>query len=520
VLGLTLLHPRDFGVGNLRALERVLDHRVRAVQLLEVAKRGLDRRPRVLDAGHLGARVARGAVHLVEVAPQALHAAQVLVHAHDVLGQRLKVSGDRGGLRLQLAGELGRFAQRLVAVLEVVERAAQVRDPLAHRLEATALEVEALDRLLHLLLHRREVLARGARPLVGAALELGDLARVLEHVLVQRAQGRDLILHRAQDRLVVLLLADARVDLTHRAVELVGLADRALDGLALCLERRALLRHDVAERLERLHLAADVVDGVLDAVHGADGLLDAGDAPLLVLHVAAVLLAAPVQRLHLGHRHLVRVEHAIVLLAQARHLLTGRIDLVADRLGVAAQQLERLLDLEERLEPVLERDRDVHLAAQLLEDGANALAFLNRARDLGLGLLLSLRQVLGALVEREQLRRQLGHRLETLLQAREAVDQLVHVGADLDDRFADLLDAFDRGVGALDHGIVALSLALELGENPAHLFGDFTVLRAVPEQTLEDCHRSLPCRGADRPGPHRTAVQLRREVSAPLPLWA
>ena len=111
--------------------------------------------------------------------------------------------------------------------------------------------------------------------------------------------------------------------------------------------------HDVAERLERLHLAAHVVDGVLDAVHGADRLLDARDPALLVLHVAAVLLAAPIERLHLGHRRLVRVEQTVMLLAQAGQLLAGRVDLAADGLGIAAQQLERLLDLEERFQTVL-----------------------------------------------------------------------------------------------------------------------------------------------------------------------
>ena len=63
--------------------------------------------------------------------------------------------------------------------------------------EAAALELEALDRLLGLVGERAQILARRPDLRIGVALELGDLARPLEHALMERGEPVDLIVELA-----------------------------------------------------------------------------------------------------------------------------------------------------------------------------------------------------------------------------------------------------------------------------------------------------------------------------------
>ena len=55
-------------------------------------------------------------------------------------------------------------------------------------------------------------------------------------------------------RLVLLLLAERELELRLDALELLGLRERALDGLALRLHRGGALRDRVAQRLELRHV--------------------------------------------------------------------------------------------------------------------------------------------------------------------------------------------------------------------------------------------------------------------------
>jgi hypothetical protein len=87
---------------------------------------------------------------------------------------------------------------------------------------------------------------------------------------VQTLERDDLILEGGERLLVVLLLAHAGIDLPHGALEMVRLGQCPLDRLAVRLERRGLLHHRVAERLERADVAAHAFDRVLDAVEPAD----------------------------------------------------------------------------------------------------------------------------------------------------------------------------------------------------------------------------------------------------------
>ena len=215
--------------------------------------------------------------------------------------------------------------------------------------------------------------------------------------------GGDLLLHGGKGLLGVRLLAQPRVELAHGALEVLRLRERAIRGLALGFERGRLLHHRVAERLERRDLALELGHRVLYAVDPAHGLLDAVHAALLVGERAAQLVAPAVERFHLGHRELVRVEQAVLLFALAGELCDDAFDLAAERLGLAAQVLEGLVHPEERLQSGLERLRLVHLVAELLEHHVELARMFQRFDDLLLGPRLPLRERFGTLVERAHL---------------------------------------------------------------------------------------------------------------------
>jgi hypothetical protein len=380
-VGLALAHSGHLVLGDLDTLQRVVHQGVGARELRQVPQPRLHRTARVLDARDLLAQVAGERAGVVEVAAQRLDAAHLLVERAHLLARGLELGAHRLHLVLDVAHGEARLAQALEPALARAHVGAQVGDALAHRLDAAGLEVEALDRVLHLLGHRREILARRQRLLVRLALELRDLVRALEHGIVQRIQRRHLLAQRGQRLLVLLLLPDAGVDVAHGAVEVVALRERAVERLAVRLERGGLLRHRVAERLERHHLALHGVDVGLDAVQALHGQLDALDAALLVLQRAAQLVAAAIHGLELRRRHLVRVQQPVVLLAQPGHALGGALELAVQRLGVATQQLERLLDLEEAREPLAELGGRVHLRDQVGHRGLDLLRALERGGE-------------------------------------------------------------------------------------------------------------------------------------------
>ena len=501
-IGLTLPHAEDLAVGELRLLERVLHHRVGAVQLAQIRERRLQSRPRFLDLRHLGADAADRAAGLVQVPPDGAELCHLLVDLPNLLGEALQVRRQGLGLGPELAHGQARLGEPLEAVLAIRQGAAQVGHALAHRFEAAALEVETLHGPLHLVGERGEVLSGGARLLVGLALELGDLVGSLHHLLVQRPQRRDVVLQRGERLLVLLLLAHAGVELAHRPLELVRLGERPVDRRALSFERRGLLDHGVAQGLQRADLALDLVDRVLDAVHPAHRLLDAGDAPLLVLERAAQIVAPAVQGLHLRRRELVLIDEPVVMLAQPRQVLARPLDLPADLLGFPPQLVEGLFHLEEGPEAFLEIQGDVHLAAEVLEQRPDLLDLLERLRELGLGAVLVLGQDLGPLVEVLEPGRELRHRREAPFQLLEPRRHGLHLAAGLDDRLAELLELVRRGASALDEGFVAAALLLHLVQDRAHLLGRFPVLGVVSEQILEHGwhHTLLLVAPAARPG--------------------
>ncbi len=185
-------------------------------------------------------------------------------------------------------------------------------------------------------------------------------------------------------------------------------------------------------------------------------------------------------------------EQTLLLLAHPHQLLAGAFDMGTDPVGFALQLMERLLDLEEGLEPVLEAERQLDLAADLLERGAGLLGVLEHGGDLRLGPALALRQLLRTPVERLVVRRELHHGGEALLQLRDAGAHRVHVASRLRDRLAEPLQPLGRGAGVLDQPLVTPAFLLHLAQDGAHLLGEFPVLGAIPEQTIEQRgHRKL-----------------------------
>ena len=509
-LGLAVAHPGDLRLGKLHLLQRVGHRGTRHAELAQVTHRGLDCRPCFLNASDVGGGLAHRACHLVQHAADAVQLGRLGIHARGLLGERLELPGEALGAGDELGHGVARFAQAVEAPFELGERAAQVGHPLGDRFQASALEVESLDGLLHLVLDRGEILADRTRAVVGLALHLVDLARAFQHRLVEALEARDLLFDGRQRALVVLLLARADVDLLHGAIQALRPRQRGLDRLALRLERRALAVHEVGQRLDGGHFALDVVDGVLDAVQTPHRALDDRHPALLVLQVAAQLLAPPVQGFHLGHRQLVRVQQPLMLLAQARHLIARSIDLATQCLGVAAQELERLLDIEKRHQALLELAGDVHLLAQVLEHLADPVRILDRSRDLALGALLTLDKARGARFDLLDLRGHLADRVQPLLHFLNAVEDAVEIRRRLFDRLAQLQQPCGRQVDALHHALLAHTFLLHRGQDLSHLLGGVTVLGAVPEleQRAHRCAPSATCRPY-APGRHRADERLR-----------
>jgi hypothetical protein len=316
-------------------------------------------------------------------------------------------------------------------------------------------------------------------------------------------------------RLVVLLLGERELELRLHALELLGLRKGALDSLALRLHGGGLLRDGIAQRLERAHRALDLGDGGADAVHLAHDVLDVDDAALLVGEVARELLAAAVERLDLRGRELVRVHQAVVLLAQAVERLGGLVDRAADALALAAQQLERLLDLEERLEPGAQALGHVGLLGQFLEHLADAARVLDRGRDLLGGLVLARSQLLRARLDGVEAGGDRRQRREFFLDAGEATGHALDLGRGARDRLVQARQGEGRLGAARKQLVEALALAADLLDGSADLVGQLAIASVVAEEVLQDGHRSRSLFGHNGQGDHgrRHARSHGREIA-------
>ena len=294
-----------------------------------------------------------------------------------------------------------------------------------------------------------------------------------------------------------MLLTHAGVQLAHGALQTIGLRQSLLDRLTLRFEPGGLLHHGIGQRLERADLAADLVHRGLHAVHPAHGLLHARDATFLVGQLATQIVATAVQGLHLLDGQLVGIDEALVLLAQPSQLLAGPIHVPAHLGRLVQQILEGLVDLDERGELVLQRERRVDLAAHFLEQRPQAGRLFEGARYLSSRLLVSLDQLGRLLVQVLELLRQLGHRGGALLQLGEARRHRLHLGADLHVGLAELLQLVGGALHFPEQGFEAVVLLLHRGDDGFHFVGQLSVSGAVPEQVLEQ-------------GAHLTLLRTRR----------
>src|SRR5439155_16518326 len=118
----------------------------------------------------------------------------------------------------------------------VRERSAQLPDALPDRVEPLVLELETLDRSL-------DPVPQLVQPSLELLIGLGDLLvtradvpRLRQEVAVERVELGDPGLERAQTLGVGFVCANLGVDIPHDVVELGGLAEGAIDYLALLLQ--------------------------------------------------------------------------------------------------------------------------------------------------------------------------------------------------------------------------------------------------------------------------------------------
>ena len=136
----------------------------------------------------------------------------------------------------------------------------------------------------------------------------------------------------------------------------------------------------------------------------------------------------------------------------------------AQRIRIHPQCLEPAAQLEEAGDFVLQRERLLEHAAQLVDLGAQVFCILGVLRELGLGAALRLRDVLGLLVERRQNRHQALERLDARL---ELCNDFLRVS----DRLHELRETLTGLAGGGGQRFECHALALHLGKNCTQLSG-------------------------------------------------
>src|SRR5262249_33112114 len=112
---------------------------------------------------------------------------------------------------------------------------------------------------------------------------------------------------------------------------------------------------------------------------------------------------------------------------------------------------------------------------------------------------MTLRQAVGALVERLELGRQLRHGLDAGLERLETRDDRVDVLGRLGDRLTHPREPIGRHGHRLQQLLVAVTLRLHLVQERTHLLGDFLIVGSVSEQFLQQ-------------GAHLTLLRTRRPL--------
>ena len=189
-------------------------------------------------------------------------------------------------------------------------------------------------------------------------------------------------------------------------MELAHFGRGAVDDVALLLERGDFLGHAVGERLERRELALGLrglgrgLGQVLEGLtHRRGARLGLTDAPLRI-HLPLLKCAKP------RCNRLARLAELFLPRPYLIEAVREFADRAAQRVGIHPQGLEPTAQLEEAGDFILERERLLEHAAQLVDLAAQLFCILGVLRELRFGAALRLRDVLGLFVEGREHRHQ------------------------------------------------------------------------------------------------------------------
>ncbi len=418
-----------------------------------------------------------------------LHAPRLGLELPDVLADGGELGGQAVGLGVDVRDAPARFLECMKARLHVGERPAEVEDPLAHGVQPLVLQLEPLDRALHVVAQRGQAAPQFLVGLLDLLVVRADLLGLREHVRVNRLELVEPALQGAQTLGALFMLADLPVDLAHQVVEPGRLAGGAVDRLALLLQGRHLLAHVVGERLERAELPLGLCRVARDLgqlghrlLQGAGARLGGGDATL-------DLLLPRFERAEPRGGSLGSAAQLLLTLAHPVEPLRDVTQLRAEAVGVHAECLEAAAQLEEACEIVLEGEGLLQRAPHLFDLGAQPLGVFRRVGQLGLRAPLHLGDGFGLLVERGQHRHEPLERLDARL-------QLAQHPLGLGDRLRELGEALPGLARRVRERFEGDALPLHLRQNGAKLGGQLLRRRLVTEKLPGSHMRFSRRRGA------------------------
>ena len=302
---MALAEPADLFVGDPHLLETIRHQLAGALERAEILDGRLDRGTQLFDPPHPRRHFGGDPVEPTDLLPQRRDPLLLLQQPAQLRGQLARLLAHAPHLGGDRCGALAGGIEHGEPALTLLHRVPEVGHPLAHRVQAPVLQLEALAALPHLLPEIVERLPGGLLRLLGLGRHLLQLLGAPHDLGLHRVDLGDLGLDLAEAADLLLLPTEPRVQLAVEPGELADLGRGAIDGLALLLQRRRLLRHLVGQGLEhrqpvleighRGDRLADRLERALHHLHAAGGLVEPGrDGLVLLVEVLQPRRAVPV----------------------------------------------------------------------------------------------------------------------------------------------------------------------------------------------------------------------------------